>query len=119
MRVNIKVSQYIGVLILWNYYNSLCEPSQKGGFFVCLHMHIAAVLDSLALKTDGEKLVPLWKPLHQGWFADIPQAHQAYVFPNSNCSICGALPAIFDFFIFTIYNYLRIIQKRSGLDGEI
>ena len=39
-------------------YKFLCSPSQKGRFFVCLHIHMEAIFGSSTLKTVGEKPVP-------------------------------------------------------------
>jgi hypothetical protein len=53
-----------------------------------------AVFVSSALNTTGTKLVDLCLPSHQGWLVDSPQEHQAYVFPASNSTGIGDVPAI-------------------------
>jgi hypothetical protein len=91
------------------FYKLICEPSQYGGFLVCLQRHIAAVLVSSALKTLGVNSLPACAPLHQGWFSDLPHEHHAYVFPHSNCSICGTLPSTLALSI--VMSYLNVICK--------
>lgn len=56
--------------------SALCEPSQSGAFFECLHAQKNAFLSSSAVHFIGEKDEPLCEPSQKGWFFDWPQEHQ-------------------------------------------
>ena len=57
-------------------YGSLeCEPSQKGGFAVCLQLHSATVFSSVKENFIGANPVPLCEPSQNGWVLARPQAH--------------------------------------------
>ena len=87
-------------------------PSQKPWLAVCLQLHMYDVLVSSATNTFGENSVPLCDPSQNGCFDDFPQAHQAYVFPASNWTGIGVLPAIVGFFI---KDYFFSLSKSSRI----
>jgi hypothetical protein len=43
-----------------------CVPSQKGGFFVCLHWHNATSFVSVSVNSSGSMPVPSWEPSQKG-----------------------------------------------------
>jgi hypothetical protein len=51
----------------------LCDPSQNGAFFVCLHWHSQASPVVSAVNFFGANAVPLCEPSQNGWFAESPQ----------------------------------------------
>lgn len=48
------------------YYNLWCDPSQKGGFLVCLHPHKCAVPVFSAVNDSGVIPDPLCEPSQNG-----------------------------------------------------
>jgi hypothetical protein len=111
LKLGLKVQPY---KIIGNY-KLACDPSQYGGFFVCLHKQIAAVLVSSALNTLGAISVHLCAPLNHALFSDFPHAHHAYNFPFSNCSICGDLPATIALLIlvkFCLHKYRQLLMAK-------
>ena len=66
----------------------LWEPSQSGGFAVCLHWHHQTVFFSATSSFTGCRPVPLWEPSQNGWCADRPQEHHQWT-PASTSSATG------------------------------
>ena len=54
----------------------VCEPSQKGGFFVRLQPQKNTCLVSSAINATGVKGVPLCAPSQNGCFLLKPQEHK-------------------------------------------
>jgi hypothetical protein len=65
----------------------LCEPSQKGGVFVCLHAHHATVLASVIVTVLGLRPVPSCDPSQKGWLWERPQAHHQYSPGSTFCTM--------------------------------
>jgi len=65
-----------------------CDPSQNGGFAVCLHMHHATFFFSVISTFTGEKPLPLCAPSQNGCVDEYPQEHHQYV-PGSISSTFG------------------------------
>ncbi len=57
------------------YANFACDPSQNGGFAVCLHMHQATFFFSAISTFTGVKPFPLCDPSQNGWVEEYPQEH--------------------------------------------
>jgi hypothetical protein len=53
----------------------LCEPSQSGGFAVCLHWHHQMVFFSATSYCTGCRPVPLCEPSQNGGWLERPQEH--------------------------------------------
>jgi hypothetical protein len=53
----------------WRPYDEspLCEPSQKGGFLLCLQLQSQTFFFSVRVNFFGPRPVPLWEPSHMGW----------------------------------------------------
>jgi hypothetical protein len=56
-----------------------CDPSQNAPFFECLQPHQATFFGAARSTLIGENAVPWWEPSQNGWFLELPQAHQKCV----------------------------------------